>query len=507
MDTAENVIVENIEPKKENTKKLTLKDQFGYTLGDLGCVLVFGLAGSLLQKFYTDILHLPITQITILFLVARIWDGINDPLWGKIVDMVPPGKHGRYRPWIRTMAIPMGLITLLMFMRYPGMSLGGKLAYAYVTYIMWDMIYTTINIPYGSLASVITTDAKARSTLSILRSIGSGIGGVGAIILSGLCFTDVLNEEGVLVPLMDWKKLIIGVAILCFLCIICLFGCFYLTKERVPAPKIKSEKRPKGEFTKVIIDLIKSRPFVSLCLASMFLISGQMFVQSYGLYLMADYFLQPEMNIVVTITQYLPMLVIIFFSNKIVEKVGKKESCGLGMAIAGLAYLVLFFIKTKSVWVFLAFSIIAGTGSSMFILQIWSFVNDAIDYQYVKTNKREETATYSVFSFTRKMGQTLAGVLSTQALGWALYDGESVVGQSAYTQSQLYLWATLIPAIFYLSVGLILLFWYPISKNRMKQLQIDKAVLYAKEGINIDALDTTKTEDLKTIYDDNADEN
>jgi GPH family glycoside/pentoside/hexuronide:cation symporter len=143
----------------------------------------------------------------------------------------------------------------------------------------------------------------------------------------------------------------------------------------------------------------------------------------------------------------------------------------------------------------------------MFILQIWSFVNDAIDYQYVKTNKREETATYSVFSFTRKMGQTLAGVLSTQALGWALYDGESVVGQSAYTQSQLYLWATLIPAIFYLSVGLILLFWYPISKNRMKQLQIDKAVLYAKEGINIDALDTTKTEDLKTVYDDNADEN
>lgn len=97
------------------------------------------------------------------------------------------------------------------------------------------------------------------------------------------------------------------------------------------------------------------------------------------------------------------------------------------------------FLKTRSVWVYLACSIVAGLGSSMFILQIWSFVNDVIDYQYVKTNKREETATYSVFSFTRKMGQTLAGVLSTQALGWALYDGESI-GQSAYTQAQLYLW-------------------------------------------------------------------
>jgi len=178
------------------------------------------------------------------------------------------------------------------------------------------------------------------------------------------------------------------------------------------------------------------------------------------------------------------MVVIIFVSNKIVEKVGKKESCGIGMLITGLAYLILFFLKTRSVWVYLACSIVAGLGSSMFILQIWSFVNDVIDYQYVKTNKREETATYSVFSFTRKMGQTLAGVLSTQALGWALYDGESI-GQSAYTQAQLYLWGTLIPAVFYLAIGLILLFWYPISKSRMQQLQIDKTVLYAKEGIYI----------------------
>lgn len=484
MSTKVDITVDIPTPKKDNSTKLSLKDQFGYTLGDLGCVLVFGLAGSLLQKFYTDILHLPINQITILFLVARIWDGINNPLWGKIVDIAPSNKHGRYRPWIRNMAIPMGAITLLMFMRYPGMPLGGKLAYAYITYIMWDMIYTTINIPYGSLASVITTDAKARSTLSILRSVGSGIGGLGAVILSGLCFSNAVNDAGETVKVMNWEKLIIGVSILCFLCIISLFGCFYLTKERVPAPKVKSEKRPKGEFTKVIIDLIKSRPFLSLCLASMFLIAGQMFVSSYGLYLMADYFKKPEMTILITVVQYLPMVVIIFVSNKIVEKVGKKESCGIGMLITGLAYLILFFLKTRSVWVYLACSIVAGLGSSMFILQIWSFVNDVIDYQYVKTNKREETATYSVFSFTRKMGQTLAGVLSTQALGWALYDGESI-GQSAYTQAQLYLWGTLIPAVFYLAIGLILLFWYPISKSRMQQLQIDKTVLYAKEGIYI----------------------
>ncbi|HQC55083.1 MAG TPA: MFS transporter, partial [Clostridia bacterium] len=400
-----------------------------------------------------------------------------------------------------------GIITLLMFMRYPGMSLGGKLAYAYVTYILWDMVYTTINIPYGSLASVITTDEKARSTLSILRSIGSGIGGVGSLILSGLCFDKVLNDRGEVVPVMNWEKLIIGVAILCGLCIICLFGCFYLTKERVPAPKIKSEKRPKAEFTKVIISLIKSRPFLSLCLASMFLITAQMFGQSYGLYLMADYFLKPEMNIVVTITQYVPMVVIIFFSNKIAAKFGKKESCGIGMLITGLAYLVLFLIKTNNVWVYLAISVIAGIGSSMFILQIWSFVNDVIDYQYVKTNKREETATYSVFSFTRKMGQTIAGVLSTQALGWALYDGESVTGQSEYTQSQLYLWATLIPAIFYLLIGLILLFWYPINKNRMQQLQIDKAKLYAKEGIDIDGIDAIVAEDSVAIKEESLESN
>ncbi|NLZ65692.1 MAG: hypothetical protein GX906_04790, partial [Clostridiales bacterium] len=106
MSTKVDITVDIPTPKKDNSTKLSLKDQFGYTLGDLGCVLVFGLAGSLLQKFYTDILHLPINQIIILFLVARIWDGINDPLWGKIVDIAPSNKHGRYRPWIRNMAIP-----------------------------------------------------------------------------------------------------------------------------------------------------------------------------------------------------------------------------------------------------------------------------------------------------------------------------------------------------------------------------------------------------------------
>lgn len=477
---------------KPKSTSISWKDQFGYTLGDLGCVLVFSLAGSLLQKFYSDILLIPIRQITILFLVARIWDGINDPLWGKIVDVIPPTKNGRFRPWIRNMAIPLGLITLLMFMRFPGMSIPGKLIYAYATYILWDMMYTIVNIPYGSLAAVITTDAKARSTLSILRSVGAGIGGVGSMVLSGICFSKVLdddgmpirNEAGEIVKKMDWNILIIGVGVICLLCIICLFLCYYLTRERVPAQKSKSESRPKAEFTKIILSLIASRPFISLCIASGFLVAGQMFVQAYGLYLMADYFNKPAMNIVVTISQYAPMVVIMFFANRLTEKIGKKEGCGIGMLVAGLSYLILFFLKTNNVWIYVAFSILAGIGSSLFILQVWSFVNDALDYNYVKTKKREETATYSLFSFTRKMGQTLAGVLSTEALVWSAYEGAATI-QTDATKSQLYLWATLIPAIFYLFVGITLLFWYPISKKKMAQLQIDKHKLYALEGINV----------------------
>ena len=171
------------------TSGIGTRDKIGYAMGDLASLLVFGLVQSVLQKYYTDVLGIGVVSI-----IARIWDAINDPLWGRIIDRIPPAPDGRYRRWLKILAVPVALSAVLMFVKIPGLSEGGYLAYAYVTYILFGMLYTGINIPYGSLAQVITSDDRERSSLSVFRSIGSTFGAMPAMLLISFCY--VKNANG-----------------------------------------------------------------------------------------------------------------------------------------------------------------------------------------------------------------------------------------------------------------------------------------------------------------------
>lgn len=95
-------------------------DKIGYAMGDLGSLLVFGLVQSVLQKYYTDVLGISVVSIMIMFVIARIWDAINDPIWGRIIDRLQPAPDGRYRRWLKTLAIPVALSAVLMFVKIPG---------------------------------------------------------------------------------------------------------------------------------------------------------------------------------------------------------------------------------------------------------------------------------------------------------------------------------------------------------------------------------------------------
>ena len=146
------------------TSGIGAKDKIGYAMGDFASVLVFGLVQSVLQKYYTDVLGISVVSIMVMFIVARIWDAINDPLWGRIIDGARVWPDGRYRHWLKVFAVPVALSAILMFVKIPGLTEKGYLIYAYVTYILFGMLYTCINIPYGSLAQVITSDEKERTS-------------------------------------------------------------------------------------------------------------------------------------------------------------------------------------------------------------------------------------------------------------------------------------------------------------------------------------------------------
>ena len=138
-----------MEDKKQ--PKLPVKNYVGYAMGDMAGVITFGTIGSFLQMFYTDILHISLGSITVLMMIARIWDAVNDPMCGALIDSRKPTKYGRFRPYVWYFSIPLALAFVFTFYKVPGLSEKGYLAYAYVTYILYGMMYTAVNIPYGSM--------------------------------------------------------------------------------------------------------------------------------------------------------------------------------------------------------------------------------------------------------------------------------------------------------------------------------------------------------------------
>ena len=453
----------------ERTSGIKGRDKIGYAMGDVGSLLVFGLVQSVLQKYYTDILGISVVSIMIMFIVARIWDAINDPIWGRIIDGARAYPDGRYRHWVKIFAIPVAVSAVLMFVKIPGLSESGYLVYAYVTYILFGMLYTCINIPYGSMAQVITSSDKERSSLSVFRSIGSTFGAMPAMALISLCYVKLADGRSV----MSYQKILTGVIVIAVLCVAAYFLCYAWSKERVktqPAPK------EKGKALATIKVLLKSRPFLAVCVASMLFLAAQMFAQSYYSYLFNYYFNAPGLTMLPTICQYLPVAVIMFFASRMGNKFGRREVCAYGMLVAGAFNLILFLLGTKSVWLYIGVCLMSGIGTAFMFLLVWALATDAIDYNEVHYDLHDEATSYAFYSFMRKLGQTVAAVLVNVALLRIGYT-DNVLNTANITDATLkrmYADSVLIPAVLFLLVFVFLKFVYPLGKKEIEELQVKK---------------------------------
>ena len=454
------------------TSGIRLKDKIGYAFGDLASCLVFGLTQSVLNKYYTDVLEISVLHVMIMTIIARIWDAINDPIWGRIIDRAKVGKDGRYRRWIKVFSLPVALAAVLMFLDVRGMVPAGRLAWIYITYILFGMLYTCINIPYGSLAQVITSDDKERSSLSVFRSIGSTFGAMPAMVLASVCYVTLADGT----KQMDYKKVFIGVCFIAALSVIFYLLCYRLSKERVES---KPEPAKKGTSSEVIRALLKSPPFMAVCLASMLYLAAQMFGQGYNTYLFHYYFEKPGLTMLPTVFQYLPVAVVMFFATKLGNKFGRKEVCSLGMLIAAVFYIILFLLSligVTSVWLYLIANLMAGIGTAFLFLLVWVLATDAIDYNRVTYGLKDEATSYAFYSFMRKLGQTVATVLINVPLLRIGYNGSELKteGLSASALKTMYNYSVMIPAVLFLLVFILLNFVYPLDKNRIEKLQEEK---------------------------------
>lgn len=487
------------EPKPVNNhpNKIGIKEATGYTIGEAANMFNLTYISSYLKLFMTDVFGISGSKAGVMMLISRLWDCINDPIWGAMVAKKAPRKDGKFRPYLKTVAIPLGLATILCFAPWNRLTTNttALLAICYVTYIFYGMMYTGMNIPFGSLASVITDDPKGRTLLSTFRSIGSGVGGGVVSLIAPLVIytaTDRIDETtGQVIKIADGNKMFIFGLIMGILSIVFYLVGYKTTKERVP-----SAAEPKVDFKKTYGGLLKSRPFITVALAGL-LISGQLQFNSFNAYLYKNYFCNTDLSILGTVCNYLPMVVLIIFMPKLVEKYGKKELCGKTSIIAAIAAVAIAILANNDKflymvdpengvlpwWIFMVGLLVIGFGYTFVSLTCWAVVMDVIDYQEYVTGDRNESAIYAVYTFSRKLGQTIADTSGLFLLSWAKYDSKTA-GLGFITENntsrKIMLICTVIPAVVYTGVWLLMRFGYPLTKEKLEPIYAHVRALHAQ---------------------------
>lgn len=460
--------------KKEKTEndhpnKIGLKEGIGYMFGDAGNLFVLTYVSSFLKVFYTDVLKIAPQKIANLFLFTRLWDAVNDPMWGGIVAKRKPDRNGKFRSYIKWIAVPLAVSELLCFINVRSFTQSEALLllFAYVTYIAFGMLYTGINVPYGSLASVITDDPEGRTLLSTFRTIGAGVGGAAPLLLAPfVIYTKVDDGKGGTYDVANPNGMLIFGVIMAVCSALFYFLCFSNTRERVP-----SAADPKIDIKSTYGAMIKSRPFIALALTGI-LISGQLQFASLNQYLYKNYFCNTSLSVLGTIAQYLPMAIMIPFVPKLVKKYGKKELSGFGAFFAAAASILTYVLKPKpdQSWVFIALLFIVGFGYSFVSITNWAVVADVIDYQEFKTGMKCESAIYAVYTFCRKLGQTAADYGGLTLLAKIGYDSDKMsnAGFVPGVSEGILTICTVIPAVTYTLIFLLYQFAYPLTKEKLE---------------------------------------
>ncbi len=444
------------------------KDKFGYMLGDLANDFFFIFASSFLMVFYTNVLGISPGVVGTLFVVARVIDAFTDVGMGRIVDTTTLKQSGRFRPWIKAMSIPVCISGFLLFMpQIAQLAMPFRIIYIFITYILWGSIfYTSINIPYGSMASAITGNPAERGQLSTYRSVGAAVAGLVISVVVPLIIYEYDPYGNQIILPGRFQIIALVFAILAF---ICYRACYGLSVERIETkPEIK-EKKPIAE---TLHSILSTKSLISIIAAAVILLLSMLLVQSMNIYLFMDYFKSKTAMSVAGFLNTFITLALAPFTKSIIKTIGKKEASAASLIFASVIYFIVFFSRITNPWIYCVFVGLGNIGTGVFNLLIWAFITDIIDSRQVETGSRDDGTIYAFYSFARKIGQALAGGIGAWALEIIGYQtsvaGETVV-QSAEVTSKIYSVATAVPAACYLAVGLILILFYPLTKRKVEE--------------------------------------
>ena len=450
-----------------------VKDRVGYMLGNVANDFTFIFASLYLQVFYTDVLGINAALVGTMFLVARIVDAFTDTFMGRICDKTKATKNGKFRPWLLRACGPVALASFLMYQTFvTDAAMSVRIIYMFATYLLWGSIcYTAINIPYGSMASVMSNEPDDRASLSTFRGVGSMIPQiVVGVVMPMFLYTTL--EDGT--KIANAAAFPVVALLLSVLAVLCYIICYFMCTERIKVEETKSVS-----FSDTIKALAGNRALIGISLVFICYLGAQMLNQTINNYIFKDYFGNTMGLSVMNAAGFVPALILAPLAVPLTRKFGKKELGIMASVMGTVAFGALFLMKTTNMWLYTVVNIVGLLGFGLFNLIIWAFVSDVIDDQEVRTGKREDGTIYAVCSFSRKLGQAIASALGGWSLGWIGYMEGSLVGQSEAVKSGIYSIATLVPTMLYLIVGVCLVAIYPLSKKKIAE---NTAILKARRG-------------------------
>lgn len=448
----------------KNAPAFGLKDKIGYMCGDLGFNTLQVIVNSYLMLFCVNILEMDAVHFAAIVFICKALDALNDTFIGRTVDRRLPTKNGKMKPYLLWFSIPYAIFTLILFFNVHAMPYMAKVAWVLIVYFIWGIVGTFINVPYGAMSNIITTNQIERTELSNFRSIGSFVASMGTTTIAPLLLFDQNND-----PVAS--RFILLSVVLGVFCTVCLVLAHTLIHERVLVEDVQtSEQGEKIHYLQVAKSFLHNR--VMIAVVSSYVIA-KLFVQpvsTLNQYVFMTYFQDTSRLAMASLTTLIPMLLGMVLLKPLVKRFGKKNLVTwplLGAAVLYAFTMILPIGPTE--WIIC--QTLASAFTTCMNLLLWSLIADAVDYQAYLTGQRNDGTVYATITFIVffvASASTSVIALLLEAVGYDASLGS--MGQLAGVPERIKMLGGAWPMIGIILTFICFKFIYNISDERMKQI-------------------------------------